>query len=301
MRRTILMTSLLLGAIPVAACGEEDPKVRADEPGSSLGGGGGAPGRFVDDGEMVRCGNSSECPDPSQQCRKEAGERVGVCIECQTDDQCASGETCSNGQCGGGVCRPGLLTCIDNDFFATCNADGTGFLSPQVCESGSCALVEGKVTCDEASGTGGRPNDDPGTGGSAPTTGSNLIDNGDFSDGSSGWEGGTGAPPIKDGKACVSWSATVGWQGSGQGVNLEPGSYTLGFSAVGSGVEVEVKLGLVNYPYEPVLLTKTLTLETKSYSFDFNVSALEASMGLAFNVSSEGSEICLDDVTLRKN
>ena len=149
-------------------------------------------------------------------------------------------------------------------------------------------------------GTGGEATGGNGTGGE-PIVGDNLISNGDFSSGTSGWEGGDGAPDIDDGRGCRN-GGLFGWAGEGSGVTVPAGTYQFTFKAWGDGATaVEAKLALSEDPYEPVLFVETVTPgngETE-YSFEFVTYSDEEKMGLAFGVGGD-VQVCIDDVVIAR-
>lgn len=246
---------------------------------------------------QASCSSDKDCTGLGKLCDK----ATAFCASCLSVDDCAVGEFCSGGECSSTLCHPGESTCVGTDVLAECNADGTGFLAPQACDTGTCRSVNGTAECTEGetTGTGGQGS---ATGGGSPVgSDDNLISNGNFSGGKSGWEGGTGATDTSSGKGCVYGDATIGWQGTSSGLNLEAGDYTFEFTISTSGAtSVEAKVAPVNYPYEPVLFSEEITALSKTYSFEFSVADTAGGIGLAFNVASQGDEFCIDDVSLRK-
>jgi hypothetical protein len=160
-------------------------------------------------------------------------------------------------------------------------------------ETGGDSGSGGEGTGGDETGTGG---EETGTGGST-SGGENLILNGDFSDGTTGWEGGDGPPEIEDGVACRN-GGTFGWNGDGEGMDVVAGEYTFSFKMSGDGTSnVEAKLAGAFDPYEPVLVAENVepTSELMEYSYDVAVSEDATRIGLAFITS--GGYTCIDDVT----
>lgn len=77
----------------------------------------------------------------------------------QTEQTCASNQSCSEGNCRNRVCTPGALSCANLQTRATCNADGLGTSteacpSGQICNNGAClsqVCVPGTASCSDAS------------------------------------------------------------------------------------------------------------------------------------------------------
>lgn len=246
---------------------------------------------------VTACSSDKDCTALGKLCDKGRG----LCASCLSETDCPTGEYCNAGECSNTLCSPGELSCVGLAVLAECNAEGTGYLTPHACESGSCSESEGQAQCsgEQPTGSGGR---DPGGGEQpGPVATGNLISNGNFSGGKSGWEGGTGATDTSSGKGCVYGDATIGWQGTSSGLNLAAGDYVFAFTISTTGATtVEAKVAPVNHPYEPVLFSEEITALNKTYSYEFTVSETAGGIGLAFNVASAGDEFCIDDVSLTK-
>jgi len=250
------------------------------------------------------CETDEECGGDSPVCDTASG----LCVSCLTAEDCSEGEFCAEGFCSSTLCVPGVRSCVGDSVISECNDDGTGFLTPTACEEGTCAETTDGAVCETGGGgTGGGTSGGSGGSGSGGMTGgggTNLITNGDFASGASGWEGGGGPPDTSSGAGCVGANMhaprTVGWQGSGSGITLQPGSYSFSYTLTTTGsAMVEAKVSPVNYPYEPVLFSQTVT---SSQSHTFSVSSALENVGLAFNVSGDdGVQVCIDDVSLTLN
>lgn len=155
-----------------------------------------------------------------------------------------------------------------------------------------------------------------GTGGEPERTyGPNLITNGDFSEGTTGWDNGglsPAPPPIQNGMGCTSDGGHmmppdqfVGWSGGMSGTTLEAGTYRYEFRmlAIGSP-NVEVKIASTVPPdYEPWLLRAQISPASDSddtYVYEFDVASAQSQMGLLFNAKEGVGQVCVDDVSLRR-
>jgi hypothetical protein len=155
-----------------------------------------------------------------------------------------------------------------------------------------------------------------GTGGeSEPAYGPNLITNGDFSSGTTGWDNGgltPAPPPVQNGMGCTSDGGHmtppdqfIGWSGGTSGTTLEAGTYRYEFRmlAIGSP-NIEVKIASTVPPnYEPWLLRAQLSPASNSedsYVYEFDVASAQSQMGLLFNAKDGVGQACVDDVSLRR-
>ena len=165
-------------------------------------------------------------------------------------------------------------------------------------------------------GDGGSPPVSGGTGGETqPEYGPNLITNGDFSDGTTGWDNGgltPAPPPIENGMGCTSDGGHmmppdqfIGWSGGTGGMTLEEGTYRYEFRmlAIGSP-NIEVKIASTVPPdYEPWLLKAQISPTPDSddiYVYEFDVASSQVQMGILFNAKEGQGQVCVDDVSLKK-
>ncbi len=147
-----------------------------------------------------------------------------------------------------------------------------------------------------------------GTGGAAGGSGgTNLITNGDFSDGIVSWNtnGATANYTITDGVWCGQFLTTdsriiLGWpQFSSDAIPLS-GNYTLSFKMSLTGnATILAKVGQAVSPYTTdfqIMVAPTATLTTFSYTFPVN----DSKAGIAFDMigHSPPTIICIDDVVL---
>lgn len=230
---------------------------------------------------------------------------------------------------GAGILRPRLILPIGALFVSGCLIEldevkspilegdpvGTGGLSEP---SGGMGGVYGDGGTE--GGDGGSPPVSGGTGGgtggaSEPFYGPNLITNGDFTDGTTGWDNGgltPMPPPLENGMGCTSDGGHmmppdqfIGWSGGTGGTTLETGTYRYEFRmlAIGSP-NVEVKIASTVPPdYEPWLLRALISPASDSddtYVFEFDVASEEQQMGVLFNARDGIGRVCVDDVSLRK-
>ena len=157
------------------------------------------------------------------------------------------------------------------------------------------------------------------TGGSTGTggiSGTNLVMNGDLSQGDTGWGIGSGSPTSKgvmNGEYCVTFSnmtILVGWgNGSGTAASLTSGaSYTLSYqaSSTDSSTTVEIHIGQAVSPYNADASNITGDKPGSSlttFTHTFMSTANDTTAGLAFYFASSASNVtaCIDNVVLTKN
>lgn len=169
-------------------------------------------------------------------------------------------------------------------------------------------------------GDGGSPPLSGGTGGGTgggpePEYGPNLITNGDFTDGPTGWDNGgltTNPPPLENGMGCTSDGGHtmppdqfIGWSGGTGGMTLDEGTYRYQFRMVTIGSpNVEVKIASTVPPdYEPWLLRAQISPDSDSddtYVYEFDVASPQVQMGILFNAKDGQGQVCVDDVSLKK-
>ncbi len=240
----------------------------------------------------VSCESDNECTDAGMLCDPDAG----LCTTCIEHDDCDSGDVCApGGECVTGVCTPGVSQCLDNAI-VTCRNDGLGYLEPQDCGGDVCRSGDGDAECVDGDGPGG------------PNNGDALLSE-DFSDGTGLWNlsgAASGPPMIQGGQACVSdTSFTLGWPSEGDGLDLEPGDYTLSFdtSLMGEAVPgVWAKVAHSQDPFEPVYVEEGVGVdESTSHDVSFGVEAAGESVGIAFNVEGNEGTVCFDNIVLTEN
>jgi hypothetical protein len=153
-----------------------------------------------------------------------------------------------------------------------------------------------------------------GSGGAGGATSTNLITNGDLSDGQANWHlEGTGGLTVINGQLCVSGgdvNSLVGWSSTaGSMLALSSAtSYQLSYQASSSAgdVTLHAKVGLAVAPYTPDYdspndpLPSASVLTTITHTFTPPQDDPDA--GLAFTLPSGiGSIVCIDNVTLTPN
>ncbi len=162
------------------------------------------------------------------------------------------------------------------------------------------------------------------TGSDAPpaSAGTNLVTNGDFSQGTASWGIVYGAATIAamNGQLCVTvmanQQAILGWPepSPAPGVALSTASYTLSYTAVvttsqgtPAPVSIDAKIGRTVAPYTADFETAAnagdnVTGTAQSFMHTFTPSAADSSAGLAFSFqASQGEEVCFKNVTLVQN
>ncbi|MBN1605817.1 MAG: carbohydrate binding domain-containing protein [Polyangiaceae bacterium] len=168
-----------------------------------------------------------------------------------------------------------------------------------------------------AGGTGGGPEsagapgsggmDDPGTGGSS--TAGNLVTNGDFSQGSTGWQlEGSGTLAITDGAACVALESAdevfLGWPpDASSAAKLDGGTrYSLSYRAKSSDSKIGVttKVGHAADPWTTLMEeTDTVGSSWGPFSHSFTPESSDDAAGVVFRMSGASGEVCFDDVVLK--
>ena len=164
-----------------------------------------------------------------------------------------------------------------------------------------------------APGTGGASGA-PGTGGAS---GPNLITNGDFSNGETGWAlpamMGSISHAVSGGAFCVTLSsatdsATVGYPAAGTPPFTINGgaSYRFSYQASvnGGSATLEAKIGQVNPPYDATgsdWMNEPLGASLQTQSHTFTRPATDSMMGVAFNIAGGPSTVCIDNVSLTSN
>jgi hypothetical protein len=157
-----------------------------------------------------------------------------------------------------------------------------------------------------ATGTGGQ------TGG-----GTNLVTNGDFSNGETGWGipsmMGSVSHAVTNGAFCVTLSSaaasvTVGYPaGATAPLQITGGtSYRFSYQASvsASNTTFEAKVGQTQMPYDATgsdWPTEPVSATLQPFTHTFMRSASDSSMGVAFNLMGGPSTVCIDNVSLAPN
>jgi hypothetical protein len=156
-----------------------------------------------------------------------------------------------------------------------------------------------------ATGSGGAP--DAGYDGCSPVDptcdeGENLITNGDFANGETGWNGQNGTLDVSSGAACidggvdVAMPAGIGWGDVTTNASLVAGTYTLSFDVTVEGSPTLIaRVGGVEDPwptyFEQDLGTVAAGTQTLTVPIDTPVTA-----GVVFFINTGG--VCVDNVSL---
>jgi len=248
----------------------------------------------------------------------------------------------------GNTCNAGLQCADDVQKCVTVGASGTGGDASGT--GGTSSGTGGAVSTGGTSATGGAGGQggahatggaggasatggSTGTGGSGQTggsmgncfpatgsgTGTNMVMNGDLSDGTTGWNIGQGSPTssgVMNGAYCATFSnmtVLLGWGNSSVHANLTSGtSYTLSYQASasnGSATTLEIHVGQAVSPYNNDLpdpgkiACDTLSASLTTYSHTFTASASDSNAGIAFLFGSSASGVtgCVTNVTLTQN
>jgi hypothetical protein len=158
-------------------------------------------------------------------------------------------------------------------------------------------------------GTGGT------TAGTGGQVGANIIVNGDFSNGETGWGLpamlGTVSHAVTNGAFCVTLgsasSATVGYPSGGASpFPINSGiSYRFSYQASVSGtMTFEAKVGQTLTPYDATgsdWMNEPVGTTLQTFTHTFSRAATDNSMGVAFNLMGGPGTACVDNVTLTTN
>jgi hypothetical protein len=241
---------------------------------------------------------------------------------CSSDGKCAVGLFCQSNVCrapnagvGGSVATSGGT---NGSGGASARDGGSAGDGPG--ESGGASVSGGKdgggaansggsdgesggsVSSGGAESSGGSD----GSGGSDPgPSGTNLLQNGDFSDGEAHWkcDCGNATKGVKDGAYCVEGSGDIGLALSAPGEGEEPfaletdKTYTLYYRVKGTG-SWKSKVGLAVDPYTPFGEWDDAPNSAGSYmvfTHDFTVAEGDERVGFIFQGTVKGSA-CFDDV-----
>ncbi len=216
------------------------------------------------------------------------------CVDLQTNNSncgtcghaCTSGNTCQAGVCACPTGQTDCGTCVNlQTSKANCNACGTACPGTQTCSGGVCGTY-------------------------------NLIDNGDFSSGTTNWTLSTysGASiAVSGGALCVSLTdygyGTLGWGGATLSTPLSAGtSYTFSYTAwvtTGTLYTFTAKVGHSVSPYTADFTTSLDAPSATSTDFvhTFTQTAADTGAGIGFSIEaySASATVCLQNVSLVAN
>lgn len=237
-------------------------------------------------------------------------------------DQCQGAVKCA---CyGKSTCNAGL-TCVSSVCVAL-SADagapppGLGDGAPQLFDAQGSDGAE--VPQNDGSAAAVSQASEGGYESAAPAIGTNLVTNGDFSQGSSEWSivSGTGQVTAMGGQLCVSvaamQSATLGWpepQGTPGPPLVAGASYTFAYSAEAMpAIAIDAKVGHTAYPYGADFETPAggdavpSTWMQFSHTFTAPTQPAEDSAGIAFQLPDTGNaataiQVCFENVSLVQN
>lgn len=218
---------------------------------------------------------------------------------CRADKTCNAGLVCSANQCiqSIGACGP-------TDAQAPVDAASS--------DDGSVAPDSGSPPSDDG---GSSVTDAPAADESTPTPGTNLITNGDFSQGQTLWGLVSGSAPIavNNGELCVTLSAnsgvTLAWPQQATmpaPVLSMSASYTFSYKARASQmpVTVDAKVGHTESPFTADFETGNdgVTTSLQTFTHMFTPPQDDSSTGLAFSFSSPVmQDVCFQSVSLVQN
>jgi hypothetical protein len=245
---------------------------------------------------------------------------------------CSGGKTCQSGSC---ACPAGQTDCSGTcaDLLtsnANCGACGSPCVAGTICQAGSCVCPSGQTDCSgtcvdlktNAAHCGSCGHVCGGGGGSCYAglcSGTNLIANGDFSNGATYWglsNASTGTSySVAGGAFCITLPAygtvTLGWPDAANVAIAAPlgaaQSYTFSYSAWATTTPsaLQSKVGHAVSPYTNDYSTTSdvLTAAPTTFSHTFTQSGADTGAGVAFTVTGGGvsSTVCFDDVSIVHN
>ncbi|MEM6996577.1 MAG: MYXO-CTERM sorting domain-containing protein [Myxococcota bacterium] len=99
----------------------------------------------IDGACVVPCVEDMDCTAEQPTCDTQGGR----CVQCQGADACADGEYCAQGYCLDDVCAEGDTICLASGAeVGTCNAEGSGYMTLEVCADGTeCVASGGASSC----------------------------------------------------------------------------------------------------------------------------------------------------------
>jgi hypothetical protein len=181
--------------------------------------------------------------------------------------------------------------------------------------------VGGNATGTGGAGTGTGGSNNGGVGGATGSGGAtggggatNLITNGDFSNGENSWaiKMGSGTISISTGAYCIAISSgatlTVGYPaGATAPFQITAGmSYRFSYQASVSAnnTMIEARVGQTQTPYDATgsdWLNEPVSASLQTFTHTFTRGATDSMMGVAFNLAGGPSTFCIDNVTLTPN
>ena len=239
-----------------------------------------------------------------------------------------AGQALASGVAAGATSGPVSLT-VTHTTACAASTTGTGGAGGSGTGTGG-ASGGGAGGAGGASGTGGRGAGGTSGGGTGGASGGGtggmtgaggqaageLITNGDFSSGLSGWGlpamlGTVGAPTVTSGALCVTLgatsSATIGYPSGGAAAFQLTGgtSYRFSYQASSSGgATLEAKVGQTMPPYDATgsdFMNETVGTSLQTLTHVFTRTTTDGSMGIAFNIAGGPATVCFDNVSLTPN
>jgi len=287
-RRICLLTAVL-GMVAIASCGH--PSTGSGGTGGSTGSGGNCtPGE-----ELCACMAGNAC-NPGLACADHINQCVTIGSSSGTGGSSATGGTTGSGGTGGSPSTGG----VTGTGGATATGGGTG--------------GGGKPGSGGTTGSGGSMST-CGSMGAAGSSGTNLVMNGDLSQGDTGWNVGQGSPSssgVMNGQYCATFnSGTVllGWGNGSTAANLMSGaSYRLSYqvsSSNGGSTSLEIHIGQAVSPYNAdtgPITGCSLQSSPTTYTQVFTSMATDSTAGIAFLfTTNSNTTVCVDNVTLTQN
>jgi len=167
-----------------------------------------------------------------------------------------------------------------------------------------------------SNGSGGSSGGTGGMNGSGGQSGAtNLVMNGDFSNGATGWGlpamMGQVSQAVTSGQYCVTLqqlsSVTIGYPSGGvPPFQITAGtSYTFSYQASSTGnLSIESKVGQTQMPYDATgsdFMNESVNGSLGMITHTFTRGSTDSNMGIAFNVSGGPGTFCIDNVSLTAN
>jgi hypothetical protein len=198
---------------------------------------------------------------------------------------------------------------------ATGGAAGSGSTGSGGAVSSGGTTGSGGAAGNGATGSGGSATGGAtGSGGSG--SGTNLVTNGDFSQGMTGWNVSENTPMsmgVNNGQFCISLNSgtnevIVGWGDGTAAANISASStYTLSYQASASAglSEFDAHVGQAVSPYtlDKDVGNETLTSSMQTFTHMFMPAQNDSQAGVAFLIKASGgtSMVCIDNVSLTQN
>lgn len=253
----------------------------------------------------LSCGH----PTGSGGCTGAAGTHLCACL---------SGSTCNDGL----TCAIDKNVCVTvtSGAAGTNGAAGTATSGEAGTNGAAGTATTGEAGTNGAAGTNGSAgtNGAAGTNGDAGTSGgggSNLIINGDFSNGMTDWAIPNGTPTnpgVTGGQFCLTLATNnnviLGWGDTSTSAVVNTGTnYTLSYQAKSTSAlsMFEVHLGQVVSPYNVDYNDNTdapsTGLTTFTHNFTVNTSDSQAGLAFVMTATTGTPTVCIDNVSLRSN